>query len=185
MLSATDLKTGKIFQENNQPWHVVKYSHIKTARGGATIKVKAKNLITGQVIEKSYGTSESIEDANVYRKSAQYLYANNNNYVFMDPETFEQFEINEEKIGYPAKFLLEGINVQIVYFEDNPIAVDLPISVDFEVTYTEPGFKGNTVTNVSKDATLENGTEVKVPAFIKIGDRVKIDTRDGSYLSKA
>jgi len=106
-------------------------------------------------------------------------------YVFMDPETFEQFSINADLMGESVKFLKEGEKVIVQYFEGNPISVDLPISLIFEVTYTEPGFKGNTVSNVLKEATLDNGTVIKVPTFIKIGDKVKIDSRTGGYLAKA
>ena len=128
--------------------------------------------------------NERIEDADVTRKSAQYLYRDNG-YVFMDPETFEQFSINAELLGDSVKFLKEGEKVFVQYFEGKPISVDLPITLTFEITYTEPGFKGNTVSNVLKEATLDNGTVVKVPTFIKIGDKVKIDSRSGEYVSKA
>src|SRR4030042_163996 len=160
MLS-TDLKTGTIYKENEAPFLVLKYEHIKSARSGAVVKVKAKNLITGQVLQKSYIGGSKIEDADTVRKNAQYLYKDNG-YVFMDPETYEQITISEEVIGDNAKFLKEGESVQVLYFEDNPVSVDLPLSMVFEITYTEPGFKGNTVSNAYKDATLENGTVVKV-----------------------
>ena len=181
----TDLKTGTIFKENGQPFLVVKYEHIKVSRGSANVKVKAKNLITGQVLEKGYVASAKVEDADVRRKNAQYLYRDGDTYNFMDPDTYEQFNISEDTIGFSAQFLKDGEKVQILYFEDRPVSVDLPVTVTFKVTYTEPGFKGNTVSNVLKDATLENGAKVKVPTFIKIDDIVKIDTRDGSYVSKA
>ncbi|HLB52002.1 elongation factor P [candidate division WWE3 bacterium RIFCSPHIGHO2_12_FULL_38_15] len=180
----TDLKNGTIFKENDFPFTVVKYEHVKTARGGATVRVKARNLITSQVLEKSWGSNERVEDADVMRKNAQYLYKDSG-YVFMDPETFEQFSINADLMGESVKFLKEGEKVIVQYFEGNPISVDLPISLIFEVTYTEPGFKGNTVSNVLKEATLDNGTVIKVPTFIKIGDKVKIDSRTGGYLAKA
>lgn len=181
---ATDLKTGTIFKEDNSPWVVVKYEHTKTARSGATVKVKARNLFTGQVLEKRYNSSSKVEDADVLRKNAQYIY-HDKGYVFMDPDTFAQFTLDEETVGDSAKFLQEGESVQVMYYEGNPVSIDLPITMVFEVQYTEPGFKGNTVSNVLKDATLSNGAEVKVPSFIKIGDKVKIDTRSGEYISKA
>ena len=180
----TELKNGTIFKDNGFPFTVVKYEHVKSARGGATVRIKARNIITSQVLEKSWGSNERIEDADVTRKSAQYLYRDNG-YVFMDPETFEQFSINAELLGDSVKFLKEGEKVFVQYFEDRPISVDLPITLIFEITYTEPGFKGNTVSNVLKEATLDNGTVVKVPTFIKIGDKVKIDSRTGEYVSKA
>jgi len=181
----TDLKTGAVFKENGQPFIVVKYEHIKVSRGSANVKLKVKNLQTGQVLDKGYIASAKMEPADVYRKNAQYLYREGSNHVFMDPETFEQVYITNDLIGESAKFLMEGENVVVMYFEDKPISVDLPITMTFEVTYTEPGFKGNTVSNVLKDATLNCGAIVKVPTFVKIGDKIKVDTRDGSYSSKA
>lgn len=181
---ASDLKTGVIFKDTGAPFLVMRYEHIKTARGGATVRVKGRNLITGQVLEKSWGSSDKVEDADVTRRNAQYLYKDNG-YVFMDPDTYEQTTFPEDLLGDSAKFLVEGEKVQVVYFEDRAISIDLPITMIFEIAYTEPGFKGNTVSNVYKDATLTNGAVVKVPTFIKIGDVVKIDTRSSEYISKA
>jgi elongation factor P len=185
MVIVTDLKTGSVFKENNQPFLVLKYEHIKVSRGSANVKLRVRNLINGQVLEKGYISTAKLEPADVSRKNAQYLYKDGDNYVFMDPDTYEQFNIPEEVIGEPARFLTEGTIVQVLYFEDKAISVDLPVSMIFEVTYTEPGYKGNTVSNVLKDATLSNGATAKVPTFIKIGDKVKIDTRTGEYSSKA
>lgn len=182
---ATDLKTGKVFKENGAPFLVVRYDHVKSARGGAAVKVIAKNLISGSVMEKGYKAGDSVEEADVYRKNAQYLYKDPAGYNFMDPDSYEQFSIEEPILENEGKYLKEGMNVIVVYFEDRPISVELPNSLVFEVTYTEPGFKGNTVSNVYKDAELENGMKAKVPMFIKIGEKVKIDTRTGEYLSKA
>jgi elongation factor P len=181
---ATELKTGVVFKMNDQPYIVTKYEHIKVGRGSANVKVRIKNVITGQVMDKGCLATEKFEDAMVSRKNAQYLFKENG-YVFMDPDTYEQFNISEELMGDSAKFLLDGQTVQVQYFEGQPISVDLPISMVFEVTYTEPGFKGNTVSNVLKDATINTGAVIKVPTFIKIGDKIKVDTRDGSYSSKA
>ena len=181
---ATDLKTGTIYQENGQPLLVVKYEHVKVSRGGATVKVKTKNLATGQVLDRGYHSTVKVEDANVYRKSAQYLYEDNG-YVFMDPESYEQLTISKDLMGDGYKYLVSGDTVHLQYFEGKPITIDLPIKMVFEIMYTEPGFKGNTVSNVFKDATINTGASVKVPMFIKIGDKVKIDTRTGEYVSKA
>lgn len=181
----TSLKTGTVFQEDGQPFLVLKYEHIKVSRGSANVKVKARNLITGQVLEKGFIASAKIDEADIYRKNAQYLYNDGTAYVFMDPDTFEQVSISADTLGDSARFLLEGQKVQILYFDGNPISVDLPITMVFEITETVPGYKGNTVTNVLKEATIQNGTVVKVPPFIKVGDKVKIDTRTGDYSSKA
>ena len=181
---ASSLKTGTIFKENGHPFLVEKYEHTKTGRGGATVKVKARNLLTDQVLEKRYQSNSKVEDADVFRKNAQYLYRDSG-YVFMDPDTYEQFTIGTKIIGDKARFFQEGALIQLMYFEGNPVSVDLPNTVVFEISDTVPGYKGNTVSNVLKDAKIQNGTDIKVPTFIKVGDRVKIDTRSGEYISKA
>lgn len=181
---ATSLKTGTIFKEDNQPWSVDKYEHTKTGRGGATVKVIARNLITNQVLEKRYKSTSKVEDADVIRKNAQYLYKDNL-YYFMDPDSFEQFGLQKEVIGEKTKFLQEAELVQLLYFEGTPVSLDLPKTMIFEIAQTPPGFKGNTVSNVYKDATLTNGTVVKVPSFAKNGDKIKINTSSGEYVSKA
>jgi elongation factor P len=180
----TDMKTGSVFKENNQPFLVLKYEHIKVSRGSANVKLRVKNLISGQVLEKGYISTAKMDPADVSRRNAQYLYQENG-YVFMDPETYDQFTISEELLGDSAKFLKAGETVQVMSFEGTPISVDLPVTLVFEVTYTEPGFKGNTVTNTLKEATLDNGAVVRVPTFIKIGDKIKVDTRSSEYVSKA
>lgn len=182
---ASDLKTGKIFRYNNQPYLVVKYEHTKTARGGATVKVKSKNLISGSVLELGYGAGDTVDDANVFRKTMQYLYKDASNYYFMDPHSFEQVSLSEDLADEKGRYLKDGETAVVVYFDETPIALEISNSKVLEVTYTEPGYKGNTVTNALKDATLENGIIVKVPMFVKIGDKVKVDTGDGSYISKA
>lgn len=184
MITITDLKTGTIFKENGQPWLVTKYSHSVVARGSANVKVNVKNLLTGQALLKSYSGNQTLEEADVRRKNATYLYSDSLHH-FMDPDTYEQFTIDAEGVGDSGKFLQDGAVVQVLYFEARPVSITLPNTLDFKVTYTEPGYKGNTVSNVYKDATIDNGTIVKVPAFIKIGDGVKIDTRTGEYVSKS
>jgi elongation factor P len=182
---ASDLKIGKIFKENGQPYLVVKYEHMKTARGGATTRVKAKNLINGNVIEYSRGSTEKVEEADVVKKSASYLFKEANNYVFMDPETYEQIYISQDIVADQAPFFIEGEKVLVMYFEDTPVSVEIPNNLAFEVTYTEPSSKGNTVTNAFKNSTISNGLSVKVPLFIKMGDIIKVDTRTREYVSKA
>ena len=153
---ATDLKTGKIYKKDGAPHQVVKYSHSKVARGGATIKVRVRNLITGKVSDESYGSNDSFDEADVIRKSAQYLYKTTDKGVFMDPTSYEQVEIELTLVDGDGKFLKEGEKVQVMYFEGNPVAVELQNTVVLEVIYTEPGYKGNTVSNVLKDSKMEN-----------------------------
>jgi len=181
---ATDLKTGKIYKEDGFPFKVEKYSFSKVARSGATVRVKVRNLITNQVLEKSYNGSTKVDDAQMSRKPAQYLYEEHG-FVFMDPSTFDQFTLEKDIVGDLHYYLVAGETADILYFENKPISIDVPNTMVFEVTYTEPGFKGNTVTNTLKDATLSNNLTTKVPTFVKIGDLVKIDTRSGEYVSKA
>ncbi len=182
---ATELKTGRIFQEDGVPFQVLRYEHIKSARGGANVKVKARNLLNGSVLEKGYMATARVEEASINKNNAQYLYKDNSGFIFMNPTTYEQFTIPKDLMGETADFLKEGESVLVMYFEDQPITVELPKTMTFEITYTEPGFKGNTVTNTYKDATLENGTVIKVPTFIKIGDKIKLNTETGEYTSKA
>ena len=184
IMLATDLRIQTIFKEDNAPWLVTKYAHKKSARGGATVKVTAKNLLTNQTLEKSYSSNQQVTEADVQRKNITYLYKDSE-YIFMDPTTFEQFNLPLKTLAETGKFLCDGQRVQALFFEDRLVDVTLPNTLDFEVTYTEPGFRGNTVSNVYKDATINNGTVVKVPSFIKIGDKVKIDTRSGEYVSKS
>lgn len=182
---ATDLKTGTIYKENETPFLVLKYFHIKSSRGSANVRVKVRNLLNNSVLEKSYIAGAKVLPADVYRKNVQFLYESGGEYFFMDPETFEQINISAEVLGDQEAFLKAGEKLQVLYFESDPVSVELPITLTFEITYTEPGFKGNTVSNVYKDATLDNGTVVKVPSFLKIGDVIKVDTRTGEYVSKA
>lgn len=181
---ATELKTGAIFKEGGDPWLVEKYDHIKTARGGANVRVKARNLLTDQVLEKRYQSTAKVENADVLRKNIQYLYQDNG-FHFMDPDTFEQFRLTDKAVGEKSRFLKEGEQVQVMFYEGKPVSIELPNTMVFEIEDTPPGYKGNTVSNVFKDATLTNGTKVKVPSFAKSGDKIKINTSTGEYVSKA
>lgn len=185
MLNSSDLKVGRIFQDSGQPFKVEKYSHSKVARSGATIKIRARNIITGELKEFTYSGNAKIEEADTLRRSVQYLYNDGTNYYFMNPETFEQFDMTAESLGDDVMYLIEGDSVQVLLFDGKPVSIELPISLIYEIAYTEPGYKGNTVTNVYKEAELTNGLKVKVPMFMKIGEKVKIDTRTGEYMSKA
>jgi len=184
MLSASELKTGVVFKDNNTPYKVEKYEHSKTARSGATIRLRVRSLLDGSVAEKVYSSVDNVEEADIFKKSLQYLYKDSF-YVFMDPVTYDQEELSEEVIGDNKYYLKENEKVTVMYFEGNPVSIEVPNSMVFEVQYTEPGFKGNTVTNTFKDATLVNGMVVKVPTFIKIGEKIKVDTRTGEYMSRA
>lgn len=183
MYQPTDLKKGVIIQLDGQPYRVVEYSQKVMGRGGSIVNVKIKNLITGAVIPKTYKGQEKIEPAEVSNQTAQYLYADSDLH-FMNPVNFEQFDVPMEVAEDVTKYIKEGGEVQLQSFDGRVINVELPVSVPLTVTYTENVVKGDTTSNVLKDATLDTGIVVKVPAFIKTGDEIKVDTRDGSYLER-
>jgi len=185
MLTINDLKPGIKAIFNGQPHVVVAAEHSKQGRAGGILRAKIKNLITGATIEHTFAGAEKLEEANLENKKAQFLYRDGDQFFFMDPVTFEQFELNKNQVGSAISFLKDGEEIELMYFDGAPINIQLPIKMKFKVTYTEPGFKGNTATNVLKPATLETGAEVKVPIFIKEGDVIIIDTRTGDYVERA
>lgn len=177
----TDLKKGQLFQLDGEPFRVLEYSQKVMGRGGSIVNVKIKSLIDGKVLAKTFKGNESIEPADVSNQTVQYLYNDGNTYYFMNGETFEQFEVSSDIIGDNAGYLKEGDNVIAQSFDGNVINVELPKNVYLEVTYTENVVKGDTTSSVLKDATLETGITIKVPAFIKQGDVISVSTEDGSY----
>ncbi|HEY5667687.1 MAG TPA: elongation factor P [Candidatus Saccharimonadales bacterium] len=184
-LSITDLKKGTIFQLDGVPYRVVEYSQKVMGRGGSIVNVRIKSLLDGKVLEKTFKGNESIDSADVTYQNVQYLYSDGATFYFMDDQTFEQFEIPADIIGDGAGYLKEGDRVQAQLFDGRVINVELAKNVPLEVTYTENVVKGDTTSSVLKDATLETGITVKVPAFIKQGDIIKVDTRTGEYLERA
>jgi len=187
----TSLRAGVAFldPDTGQPFVVIKYEHVKCGRGGATIKVKARNIMTGAIIERSYNSGGKVEEVDLITKSVQYLYADKSKdslrYCFMDPESFEQIELSEELVGQNNKFLVEGSLGSVKLYNDQPIGFELPNSLVFTVTSTSQGERGNTVGNALKPATIETGATVMVPLFIKEGEKIKVDTRDGKYVERA
>ncbi len=180
-LGVTDLKKGQIFQMDGVPYRVVEYAQKVMGRGGSIVNVKIKSLIDGKVLEKTFKGNESIEAADVSNQNVQYLYADGTNYHFMDQKTYEQFEIPNDIIGDQAGYLKEGDSVKAQLFDGRVISVELDKNVPLKVTYTEDVVKGDTTSNVLKDAELETGITVKVPAFIKQGDLISVDTSTGAY----
>lgn len=181
MYQPTDLKKGTVCQIDGKPYRVVEYSQKVMGRGGSIVNVKLKNLIDGSVIPKTFKGQEKIERAEVNNKVAQYLYSDGDNFFFMDPESFEQFELPKEIVDESAGFLKEGDEISLQFFDGRVINVELPKNVYLAVTYTEDVVKGDTTSSVLKDATLETGIVVKVPAFIKQGDIISVDTTTGEY----
>lgn len=177
----TDLKKGQIFQLDGEPYRVIEYSQKVMGRGGSIVNVKIKSLVDGKVLAKTFKGNESIDPADVANQTVQYLYSDGDVYYFMNNDTFEQFEIPSEIIGDQSGYIKEGDNVQAQLFDGRVINVELPKNVYLEVTYTEGVVKGDTTSSVLKDATLETGIVVKVPAFINQGDVISVDTTSGAY----
>ncbi len=200
-LNVNDLRNGTFYKEGSDIFSVLTYEHIKTGRGSGNIKLKVRNLKTGSVVEKSFMTGARVDEADVEKKRTQYLYRDGDNhkqslktssesdafklvYNFMDPVTFEQFPIPASVLGNQAKFLKEGLEVILIVGEGQALAMELPLSLVYTISDTGPEEKGNTVSNVYKEATLDNGLIVKVPMFAKIGEKVKVDTRSGAYVER-
>lgn len=183
-LSITDLKKGTLFQIDGVPYRVTDYNQKVMGRGGSIVNVRIKSLLDGKVLEKTYKGNEQLDSADVSNQNVQYLYTDGNIFYFMNDETFEQFEIPADLVGDGAGYLKEGDRIQLQFFNDTPINVELPKNVPLKVTYTENVVKGDTTSSVLKDATVETGITVKVPAFIKQDDMIKVDTRTGEYLER-
>jgi elongation factor P len=182
MLLPTDLKNNTVFKYDDQTFIVLRYEHVTQGRGGATIKVKVKNLKTGAITEKGLNGNEKVEEADISKASYQYLYSDADFAYFMSMSDFEQITL---PLTNDIKYLKEGEKVVVVSIDGEALYFELPKTVELKVTYTEPGFKGNTVNNPYKKATLETGLEVSVPMFINIDDLIKVNTDSGDYLSRA
>ena len=181
MYQPTDLKKGVVCQIDSQPYRVIDYNQKVMGRGGSIVNVKLKNLITGAVIPKTFKGQDKIEPAEVTSKTVQYLYNDGSVFFFMDPNSFEQFELPADLVDEAKNFMKEGDELALQFFDGKVITVEMPKNVYLEVTYTEAVVKGDTTSSVLKDATLETGAIVKVPAFIKVGDVISVDTSTGEY----
>ena len=184
MISSNDLKPGLTILVDGEIYTVLEASQNKTARSAMVVKAKVRNIRTGSNVELSWGGGEKVEPAQIEKREMQYLYNDSDIYYFMDNETYEQLPLNKEQLGDSLKFLKENMNVKILSYKGNVFSVEPPMFVELEVTYTEPGFAGNTTTTSGKPATLENGYEISVPMFVNIGDVIRIDTRTGEYMER-
>ena len=184
MINCTDLKNGTTFLLNGKPHKVVKYSHSKVARGGATVRITAKNLETGSIENKSYNSSAKVEDITTLKKRLQFLYSDGSNATFMDPKTYDQTEIPVLLIKEELTFIKEGDGVDVLFWEENALAIDISPKVKMEVVDCAPGIKGNSASNMYKSAKLENGLTLKVPLFIEKGDEIRVDTRTSEYIER-
>ncbi len=185
MLNSTELKNGVTFLRNSKPYRVVKYSLIKMGRGGATVKLLARNLENGANEDISLSSNVKVEEFSTQKKRLQYLYKDTTTAFFMNPTTFEQVEIPLPILGDEVAFIKEGSEVDVLFWGERALSIDLPPKVVMTITETDPGVKGNSASNIYKSATLENGLKVKVPLFIKAGEKVRIDTRSGEYIERA
>jgi len=185
MVSAGDFRNGVTFEMDGKVMQVVEFQHVKPGKGAAFVRTKMKNVITGAVVETSFNPTDKFENATVDRRNMEYSYQDGNLYYFMDLESYEQEPIDGSILGDNFKFVKEGMSCVINSYKGKVFAVDPPNFVELVVTQTDPGFAGNTATNVTKPATLETGAEVKVPLFIEEGEKIRIDTRSGEYLERA
>jgi len=184
MLEFSDLKLNKIISLNNQPYKIISAQHSKQARSGAVLRTKLKNLISGEVLEKTFNSGDKAEEANLERIKANFLYNDENDYYFMTQESFEQFSLSKESLTDQAIFLNEGIVVDVLKFNNEPMSINLPTKMDFKVISSPPAIKGDTAGTANKQVTIETGAKIKCPLFVKQGDIIKINTETGEYVER-
>lgn len=185
MISAGDFRNGMTFEMDGGVFQVIEFQHVKPGKGAAFVRTKYKNVITGSIVERSFNPTDKFEPARIDRRDMQYLYSDGDLYYFMDTETYEQTPINASTLGDSLKFVKENDICKVLSFKENVFGIEPPIFVELEVTDTEPGFKGDTATGATKPATVETGAQVKVPLFVNVGDRIRIDTRTSEYMERA
>ena len=184
MISAGDFRNGITIEYENSIYQIIEFQHVKPGKGAAFVRTKLKNIISGGVVEKTFRPTEKCPQARIDRKDMQYLYEDGDLYYFMDTESYDQVGLNADKVGDSLKFVKENEMVKICSHNGNVFAIEPPLFVELEVTETEPGFAGNTAQGATKPATVETGAQVQVPLFVNQGDKLKIDTRTGEYLSR-
>ena len=185
MITAGDFRNGVTFEMDGQVMQVVEFQHVKPGKGAAFVRTKYKNVMTGAIREESFNPTAKFEQATVERKDAEYSYNDGDLYYFMDPETYDMVPLNRDVLGDAFRFVKENMTCKVMSYKGSVFGVEPPNFVELEVTETDPGFKGDTATNVTKPATLETGAEVKVPLFINTGDKIQIDTRTGEYIGRS
>ena len=184
MASTADIKNGVVLSIDGQLWSVVEFQHVKPGKGGAFVRTKLKNVLTGKVVDRTFNAGAKVEIENVDRRDFTYLYNDGDSFVFMDVDNYDQLSVGAATVGDAANFLLENQQVQIALNNENPLYVELPASVVLEITYTEPGLQGDRSSAGTKPATVETGYEIQVPLFVEQGTKVKVDTRTGDYLGR-
>ncbi|WP_130013816.1 elongation factor P [Serinicoccus sediminis] len=184
MASTNDLKNGMVLDMDNGLWQVLEFQHVKPGKGPAFVRTKLKNVLTNKIVDKTFNAGTKVETATVDRSDYQYLYNDGTDFIFMDEKTYEQVPVSPEAMGDTSKYLLENNRAMIAQHEGRVLYVELPPSVVLEITHTDPGLQGDRSTGGTKPATLETGAEIQVPLFLETGTKVKVDTRDGSYLGR-
>ncbi|MER7795795.1 elongation factor P [Microbacterium sp. NPDC096154] len=184
MASTADIKNGVVLSIDEQLWSVVEFQHVKPGKGGAFVRTKLKNVVSGKVVDRTFNAGAKVDIQNVDRRDYTYLYNDGENFVFMDAKDYDQINVPGATVGDASKFLLENQEVTIALHDGTPLYVDLPASVVLEITYTEPGLQGDRSSAGTKPATVETGAEIQVPLFLETGTRVKVDTRTGEYLGR-
>jgi len=182
--STNDLKNGMVLDLDGQLWQVIWFQHHKPGKGNTVVRSKLKHVLTGKIVDKTFNSDTKVDTATVDRREMQYLYHDGDGWVFMDTETYDQIVISDETLGDAKNYLLENAMATVAMHAGNPLFVELPTSVELEITYTEPGLQGDRSTGGTKPATVETGLQIQVPLFITTGERVKVDTRTGEYLSR-
>jgi elongation factor P len=184
MASTADIKNGVVLSIDGQLWNVIEFQHVKPGKGGAFVRTKLKNVVSGKVVDRTYNAGAKIDIENVDRRDFTYLYADGDSFVFMDTSDYDQITVSAATVGDAKNFLLENQQVTIALNNGNPLYIDLPASVILEVTYSEPGLQGDRSSAGTKPATVETGYEMQVPLFVETGTKIKVDTRTGDYLGR-
>ena len=184
MISAGDFRNGTTFEMEGKVYKIVEFQHVKPGKGAAFVRTKLKDVMSGNVLERTFNPTEKVQEAQIDRKDMQYLYNDGDMYYFMDNETYEQLPLTKEELGDTLNYLTDNMQVKVISFKGKVFGIEPPLFVELEITYTEPGFKGDTSTGASKPATTQNGYVVNVPLFVEIGDKIRIDTRTGEYMER-
>ena len=184
MASTADFKNGLVLNIDNQLWQIVEFQHVKPGKGPAFVRTKLKQVVGGKVIDRTFNAGVKVDTANVDKRDMTYLYHDGDDYIFMDSQSYDQVHVRESIVGDAAHFMLENQGAVVALFEGEPLYVELPASVELVIEYTEPGLQGDRSTGGTKPARLETGYEIQVPLFLESGTKVRVDTRDGSYLGR-
>jgi elongation factor P len=184
MYSTAEFKKGLKIELDGVPYAIVDFQHVKPGKGGAFVRTKLKSLLTGRVLDQTFRSGEKVKRPDLMEREMQYLYREGDRFCMMDNETYEQIMLTEDQVGEARLYLTENLDVNILFFNQQPVAVEVPLFVELEVAQTEPGVKGDTAAGGTKPATLESGVTIQVPLFISEGERVKVDTRTGTYIER-